>query len=83
MRYRFQTFSAAQYLIDTEAMTWMRRNWINPNAAHIIGLENVESGELTSPPLIEIGRRAFLDIRLADGTTNFIYTTEVQNIELL
>ena len=80
MRYRVQTLSAAQYLIDTDQMTWQRTR--PKSGIGIIGLDR-DDGELTMPlPKAKIGERMTIYVNI-DGQNTYVRTTEVQRIELL
>ena len=80
MRYKVQTLSGAQYLLDTDAMTWQRMR--PKSGVGIIGTDK-DSGTLDYPlPQISIGQRAVINIQL-NGEATYIRTTEVQRIELL
>jgi len=79
MRYRFQTLSGSMYLIDTNAMTWKRRNR-QAGHEHVLGVDENE-GKLYDVPEIRIGERACLQI--GRGLHNYITTTRVDRIEAL
>ena len=80
MRYKVQTLSGAQYLIDTDAMTWQRMR--PKSGVGIIGTDK-DDGTLEYPlPYVVVGEPAVISIRLG-GEATYIRTTEVQRIELL
>lgn len=79
MRFKFATLSGSRYLIDTDKMTWERKNVIRHHE-QIMGLDT-NSGILTHFPEIRIGRSAYLKFGLE--ADDYIHTTQVQSIELL
>lgn len=80
MRYRVQTLSGAQYVIDTDLMTWQRTR---PKSGQgIIGTDR-DDGQITLPvPEAIIGERMTIYVNIA-GENTYISTTQVQRIELL
>lgn len=83
MRYKFQTRSGAQYIIDEDEMTWKRFRPDMDKTPDVIGLEGQNEGRLEVIPAISIGYRAFIDILLPDGEATYIHSTTVERIELL
>jgi hypothetical protein len=79
MRYKFATLSGSEYLIDTDKMTWKRRN-LKEGHESIIGLD-INEGRLFEIPEIWIGERA--SIQYGEEEYDYIHTTQVVRIELL
>ena len=79
MQYKFSTLSGSEYLIDTDKMTWQRRN---PRTGHeAVGGWDANAGTLYDVPEVRIGERC--DLQVGRGLADYIRTTRVARIEAL